>query len=186
MAKRKEKITFEEFYAATGEANSWWYSVEDAMRDLFSRLLIISIAGSVPAARIDAHFSAGAVFFCSTNMRSRLEMIDLVLSLFNIKDDSILSKWEKLKKSIWRSYGRRNIIAHGAVYGNADGASIVMTDVYRPPKTLNYHQVVMCRLAFELLGKRLRQFAIEVDHYLVPLLKKESSRTIPPPERSAS
>ncbi len=64
-----------EMCCAIGRATTAWQHVEDGLCDLFNRIVICSIAGSMKSAP-RAFFLTGNIFYSFTNLRARLVMMD--------------------------------------------------------------------------------------------------------------
>ena len=164
---QNQNVPMEEFYAAVGKAMTSWFSIEEALADLFSRLTTISVAGTA-IARPDGLWVVAGIFHAITNIPARLTMIDDIAGRL-ITDDEILSEWKSVKKAIVNCYKDRNVLAHGAVWGNAAGASAISGSIFaRKRKSLTYLQVLDCDGAFRKLGSRVSALAVAVNRHLVP------------------
>jgi len=105
-----------EMYSAFGRATTAWQHVEDGLCDLFNRIVICSIAGSMRSAP-RAFFLTGNIFYSFTNLRSRLVMMDNLIE-GTITDANLAGEWNAIKNKVLRIYKYRNTMAHSHVWGN--------------------------------------------------------------------
>ncbi|HVY98393.1 MAG TPA: hypothetical protein VHA35_02745 [Dongiaceae bacterium] len=159
---------FFSFYEATGRATAAWQKVEDAICDVFTRAVICSIAGSMLKVPPRSALMLGGIFYSSTNFRGRLDMVTRVLDQINV-EEALLKEWSAIVKKADELYLRRNIIAHGHVWGNKEGASSVQASLLdrKARKSLTYVQVCQCEQSFSGLADRSTHFAIALNKSLV-------------------
>lgn len=155
MADSK-RVDFSDFYEATGRATAW-QKVEDAICDVFTRAVICSIAGSMLKVPRRSVSMLGGIFYSSTNFRGRVDMVTRVLGQINV-DEVLQKEWNSIVKKADELYLRRNIIAHGHVWGNQDGASSVQASLLdrKARKSLTYIQVCQCEQSSVVWRRGLR------------------------------
>lgn len=163
-------ITFEQFHEAVGSGLSKWALVEDAFRNLFSRLVICAVTGGgMLKANPDGHWVLGNVFHSSTNFRARIELIDQIFR-FLIQDAALLAEWNAVKNKATRLYPRRNILAHGMVWGNAsEGALCIGYSIFDEGKRdviMKYQQVCATAPSFQRYAERVDALAIAANNHL--------------------
>lgn len=162
-----DPVPFAEFYEAVGRAQTAWVRVEDALRDLFTRLVVCSIHGTMLTAGPQSAWILGSVFYSSTNLRARLKMVTDVIERL-VTDADLRSEWNALRNKVNVSYKRRNVLAHGAVWGNSAGASPIQGSMFDSDRSsLTYERVCQCTPSFERLAARIEELAIAVDTHLV-------------------
>ena len=156
-------VPIEQFYEAVGKASSAWVSVEDAMLDVFSRLVLISIAGTALSPKPEGHWVIGNIFYASTNLRGRLDMIGQIIDRL-VADEDLKLQWKTVDNKISLLYKRRNVLAHGAVWANESGASIIMGSIFSSQRrSLDYAQTCACALSFRKLADRISAYAVAVN-----------------------
>lgn len=161
--------TFDEFHLAAGKALAEWAAIEDAFRDLFSRLVICSVTrcGALEA-KPDGFWVLGSVFYSSTNFRARLDLLDRIIRRL-VLDKNILGEWNAVKNKATRLYARRNILAHGHVYGNLEGgASCMAYSIFDDSKRqdMNYVQICAATPSFARYKERVNDLAIAANKHL--------------------
>jgi hypothetical protein len=151
-------ITFSQFYEANGTALAAWVAVEDAFCNLFTRLVICSVTGrGVLVSADDGLWVVPSIFHSSTNLRSRIDRIFRHL----IKDEYLITEWEAITEKSRTLYGRRNVIAHGHVWGNSDGAHCVAYPLHADRrKRMSYQQTCGASLSFRKYQERIERLAI--------------------------
>jgi hypothetical protein len=162
-----DKVSFEEFYMATGKAISAWQSLEDALCDIFSRIVICSIAGTMSTNPIASRL-IGGIYYSSTNFRSNLSMITNAIDM-TISDEEVKYEWNAICNKAIKLYKRRNTLAHGQVWGNDEGASTVAASIFNTNARnfLNFEQVCASHRSFTELAERSRELAIKINRLLV-------------------
>jgi len=162
-----DSVPFDEFYRATGKAIAAWQTVEDALCDVFSRTVICTIAGTMLGNPI-AYRLVGNIFYSSTNLRSNLSMITNAIGLA-IADEEIKAEWHSIQVKATDLYKRRNTLAHGHVWGNEEGASLVAASLFNSSarKSLTYEQVCASERSFQQLADRARNLAIKINKAIV-------------------
>jgi len=172
-----KKVPYKTFYAATGEANASWQAVEDRLCDIFSRTVICSISGTMRETfHPNATWMVHEVFYGSTNIRARLNMITSMLERV-VEDENIKTEWTSIKNKTLKLYKRRNIIAHGHVWGNEEGASSVAQSIFSGPtskKYMSYVEVIAITKAFEQHAERCEKLAIAINEFFSDHLKRRS------------
>lgn len=164
-----KEVDFEAFYEATGRANAAWQKLEDGVCDVFIRIVMCGTAGSMLGGNPKSHFLLGSIFYSSTNLRMRLEMISTALEI-TVEDQEIHKEWKTLRNKVNDLYKRRNVLAHGHVWGNSDnGASHISSSIFNfnSRRALNYEQVCASERAFLKQADRAGQFAQKVNKHLV-------------------
>lgn len=165
-----KSVTYEQFYEAVGLANSAWVSVEEGLRDVFTRLVVCAVTGrSLIDMRPDAMWIMGNIFYSSTNLRGRLSMIEQVYDRA-MDDVEIKAEWNAIKNGVLKLYKRRNILAHGTVWGNEHvGPSSIGPSMFSgiPGAGMNYVQVREAAASFFRMAERLTELAILTNRYLV-------------------
>ena len=91
-----------EMYCAIGRAITAWQHVEDGLCDLFNRIVICSIAGSMSSAP-RAFFLTGNIFYSFTNLRARLVMMDNLIE-GTITDANLAGEWNAIKNKVLSIY----------------------------------------------------------------------------------
>lgn len=167
MSKSK-RVSFEAFYEATGKASAAWQMVEDAICDVFTRAVICSIAGSMLNTPPRSALLVGGIFYSSTNLRARLDMVTQILDQLKLSAE-LAKEWNTIENKTNDLYKRRNIIAHGHVWGNEQGASSVMASLlnFKARSSMTYDQVCACEQSFKRLAERTTKFAIALNKALV-------------------
>ena len=160
-------VPFMKFYEATGRANAAWQRIEDAICDVFSSTAICFITNS-PLDRPEAFKMVSSIFYSSTNFRANLEMVSNVIDLA-IKDAKIHAEWNAIKNRSNFLYKRHNTLAHGRVFGNASGASIVRASIHdvNAKQALTYIQVCACEESFNKIADRAAVLAIKIREHLI-------------------
>lgn len=163
-----EYISIESFHAAMGRAIAEWASVEDAMRDLFTRLVVCGVTGRGMVLSSDAIFIPSMIFYSSTNFRSRLELMGRIFDRL-IEDEALRSEWNAIINNANRLYAKRNIIAHGATWGNeAEGLTHIGWSPLegKKMKMLSFQQVNEAAESFSKYAERVGDLAIAANHHL--------------------
>jgi hypothetical protein len=114
MSARKSEPSFDQFYSAIGRATTSWFILEEGLRDVFSRLIICSVSGTMLNVNPVAYRVMGCVFYGSTNLRARLDVITDILRM-TTSDESLLNEWTTVKNQVVKLYKRRNIFAWSGV-----------------------------------------------------------------------
>lgn len=162
-----DRVSFEEFYMATGKAIAAWQSLEDALCDVFRRTVICTIAGTMHVNPV-SHRLIGGVFYSSTNFRANLSMIENAIDM-TINDEGIKTEWNAIHNKAITLYKRRNTLAHGHVWGNHEGASSIAASIFNvnARNQLNYEQVCASQHSFNRLAERSTALAIRINEFLV-------------------
>lgn len=161
-------VPFDDFYQMVGRASTGWMLVEEAVLDVFTRSVLYSVGNGLTNEKPHALFVLGNIFYSSTNLRGRLKMIADVLNRV-VTDPAILSEWNAVTNRLLTLYKRRNVLAHGAVWGNDAGASCIMASLFDTGrKQLSYAQVCACVQSFERMAERLHKLAQSIGSHLAP------------------
>src|SRR5438094_807090 len=127
-------ITFPQFYEAAGSALTSWGIVEDQFCGLFSRLVLCAISGKgIGNPTGEGWFILGAVFYAGTNFRGKIELIDHIFRRL-IFDEPLLAEWNAIKNKATRLYARRNVLAHGTVWGSEDAPIYMRYSIFDATK----------------------------------------------------
>ncbi len=167
MATESDRVSFERFYEAVGRATTSWFALEEALRDIFTRLIVCSLTGTMRNITFDQVWVLGNVFYSSTNLRARLAMITETMDRL-VTDKAIVTEWNAAKNRVLTLYKRRNTLAHGAVWGNETaGASFIGPAMFSSDRRrLTYVQVCACDKSFQKQAERLTNIAIAVNKHL--------------------
>jgi len=159
-----------EMYCAIGRATTAWQKIEDSLCDLFGRIVICSIAGSMLSTPPKSYFLMGSIFYSFTNLRARLKMIDNLIE-DTVTDDDLRSEWNAIQNKILRIYPRRNTLAHSHVWGNETrGLTHISPSLYvKNAKEMNLAQILAAERSFQKTADRTTALAIAVNKHLVPL-----------------
>jgi|GEM_PF-5534671 hypothetical protein len=155
-----------EMYSAFGRATTAWQHVEDGLCDLFNRIVICSIAGSMRSAP-RAFFLTGNIFYSFTNLRSRLVMMDNLIE-GTITDANLAGEWNAIKNKVLRIYKYRNTMAHSHVWGNEiQGLTTLRPSICKKCKKMNLQQILAAEQSFRKTAERITACAIAVNKHLV-------------------
>lgn len=170
MAKSVEEIS-SEFYCAVGRATTAWQLVEDGMRDVFSRIVFCTIVGTANhnyAAHPKALWIVSGIFYSSTNIRARLDMIGEMIDQ-TVADTTLSDGWGALRNKILRIYKRRNTLAHSHAWGNdVQGITSLRPDLFvRNARSMNLSQILAAELSFRKTSDQLIDFANALNRHLV-------------------
>jgi len=169
-------ITFAQFHEAIGSAVTTWAAVEDAFCDLFTRLVICSVTGSgILASKPVGLWVVPSIFHSSNNLRSKTELIDRIFRRL-ITDEALIAEWESIHDKSRRLYSRRNVMAHGHVWGNHEGASCVAYALHADSRRMNlsYQQVCAATPSFRKYRDRIEALAIEANKLLATRIQSGS------------
>lgn len=166
--ERKVQVTMAEFYEAVGRAHTAWGMLEEKLLDVFSRTVVCSIAGSMLRSP-DAIWTMGTIFYGSTNLRGRLAVMTAIIER-SVKDEALQAEWQSASNRVLKLYKRRNIMAHGMVYGGSDGlaSSVAYPVLSEADGHLDYRAVQEAEKSFLDLAGRLEALAIAINRYFVP------------------
>lgn len=168
------------FYEAIGRGITAWALVENALCDLFSRAVICSIKGSIKGATFEMHWVVGNVFNSITNLPARLKMIDDTLNRV-VSDPDILTEWSAVRNKVGTNYPRRNALAHGAVWGNDGGASVLGYPLFSSKEQIaTYKQVCEWQSSFKKLEDRVTDLAIKVNKHVAERWAAAGGQPPPP------
>jgi hypothetical protein len=163
-----KSVPFDDFYCAVGKASTAWMALEDAILDVFARSVLYSVGDGLSNRKPHAMFVLGNIFYASTNFRGRLKMIADVLNRI-VTEETITSEWNAVSNRLLKLYKRRNVLAHGGVWGNGAGASCIMGSLFDTGrKQLTYVQVCACERSFRDMSKRLQLLAVSIGSHLAP------------------
>jgi hypothetical protein len=162
-----ESPTSEEFYCAVGRATTAWALVEDALFDLFSRLVTWHLTKSArPAGQ--SHFILGLVFYSSTNLRGRLDLLEKIIEK-SVTEPDLLKEWKSIRNRVNTIYSRRSTLEHSHAWGSSGSLSILIPSIFAgSSKEMNYQQIVAAYDSFRRSAQRIENFAIAVNRHLVP------------------
>lgn len=166
-----KSITFAQFHEAAGSAVSAWGGVEDALCDLFTRLVVCSVTGRGIVnylGNADGMWVVGGIFYGTTNLKARVEMIDRIIQRL-VHDGDLKAEWIKIKDHSRTLYGRRNILAHGQVWGNdTKGASVVAYSIFDESRRvhMSYQQACAATPSFAQYRERITNLAIAINAHL--------------------
>jgi hypothetical protein len=167
--KGENSASLTQFYQAVGSAMTQWGIVENALRDLFTRLVACSITGrGMGPVHFDGYWVLGNVFFASTNLRARLQLLDLIFEKI-VPDEELTKEWSATKNKALRLYKRRNILAHGMVWGHSEvGATHIAYSIFDDGSRghLDYQQACAQTASFARLAERITRLAINTNAYL--------------------
>jgi hypothetical protein len=164
----EQPITFEQFHEAAGRAMAAWAKAEEALRDLFTRLVTCGVTGGgVLESHPDGSWILGSIFYASTNLRARIDLLDRIFRRL-IAETELLTEWNSLKNKTPLLYARRNVLAHGHVWGNNSGASFMGYSIFDDSKrkTMTHAQVCAASESFERYADRISALAIAANHHL--------------------
>lgn len=163
-----------EFYEALGLALSRWGMVEDALCDLFIRLVVCGLTGrgfgmgkekELPTG--DGVFLLGNVFYATTNWRGRLEMLSNLMDKL-VTDQALLSEWNAIKNKSARLYPRRNVLAHGMAWSgpNSDPETMNYSIFSTQRQTMSFQQICAASASFQRYAERITKLAIGANAHL--------------------
>lgn len=176
LSVMKDPVPFDDFYMALGRATAHWVGVEDALQGVFSRSVSCAVCG-LDHTNVDATFVLGNIFYATTNFRARMSMIEMVL-LRMVQSDEIMKEWKAIRNRLGDLYNKRSILAHGTIWGNADGASALGSSMFQGnPTYMEYRQVVDLTNAFKLAQERVSNFAGMISAHLVHPHGPRAART---------
>ena len=159
--------TFAEFHEAMGSALTTWAAVEDAFCDLFTRLVICSVTGAgMGNWHNEGNWVVPSIFHSSTNLRSKIDLIDRIFRRL-IQDDAMLVEWKNIKDKSGTLYGRRNVMAHGHVWGNVSAVCVAYSFHADSRRTkLSFQQVCAATSSFRQYEERITAMAIAANAVL--------------------
>jgi hypothetical protein len=165
------RVSFEQFYAAVGRAQSSWGMVEEKVFDVFARVTICSINGSMKA-RPEALWTVGTIYHSASNFVGKLAMIDALIKRL-VSEDALRREWKRLKKATSDLSEKRNILAHGMVFGNQDtGADCLAYPVLKQsPASLTFEETAALEGEFRRLASDLENLAVLLNQHLVARAK---------------
>ena len=171
----QQSITYAQFYEAVGSALATWGRVEDKFCDLFTRLTICSLTGKglgmgkekvMPAG--EGFFIVGQIFYGGTNFRGRTELIGHIFRRI-VFDPALLAEWNAVKNKATRLYARRNVLAHGQVWGREEvDPSYLRYSIWEQMKRgeMDYARICAATPSFARYADRIEQLAIDANAYL--------------------
>ena len=161
-------ITYPQFHEAMGSALTAWTAVEDAFCDLFTRLIVCAVTGKGidPMRNYDGYKIVAGVFHSTSNLKAKIEMIDRIFQKL-VTDADLLTEWDRIKDKQRTLYGRRNVMAHGHVWGNAHADFVAYPFHAESRRTrLTYMQVCGQTPAFKQYEARITALAIAANALL--------------------
>lgn len=171
----KEPITYAQFYEAVGAAVTTWGRVEDKFCDLFVRLTVCALTGGGFAMGEEKRtpegegiFLLGNTFYAGTNFRGRLELINHMFRRL-IRDETLLAEWNAIKNKAGRLYPRRNVLAHGQVWGNESGGPHSMRySIFEGIKRdeMDFRRICAATPSFDRYADRIEKLAIDANAFL--------------------
>lgn len=166
-----DEVSWEQFYEAIGRGISAWSGVENALRDVFSRILVCCIGGGMKAGTYENMWLVGNIFNSITNVPARLQMIDDMVRR-EVADATLLAEWNAVQNKVRMLYKKRNILAHcglwGSGTGSGEGASFLRAPFFSgKDETFRFEQVSSWAASFKSLEERTTEFAIAVNRWLV-------------------
>lgn len=171
----KEPITYAQFYEAVGNAVTTWGRVEDKLCDLFTRLTVCALTGGgmgigsnneMPTG--DGFFILGQIFYAGTNFRAKIELLDHIFRRL-VFDPALLAEWNAIKNKATRLYPRRNVLAHGQVWGREEVEPAFMRySIFDQMKRgeMDYARICAATPSFGRYADRIEQLAIDANSYL--------------------
>lgn len=167
----KPDVTWEEFYEAVGRGMSAWAGVEDALCDVFCRIMTCCIGGDMKAGTHENLRLVGNMFNSITNIPARLAMLDDMVAA-EITDATLTAEWRSLRNKVADNYKRRNVLAHQGVWGSGtgsgEGASFLRGPFWSAKRTMyDFKQVSSWSSSFKALEERTTEFAIAANKWLV-------------------
>ncbi|MBI1198536.1 MAG: hypothetical protein GC203_11795 [Phenylobacterium sp.] len=164
-------VTWEEFYEAIGRGMTAWSGVENALCDVFSRILICCIGGGMKAGTHQNLWLVGNIFNSITNLPARLGMIDDMVQR-EVSDPALLGEWKTLKNKVGTLYKKRNVLAHCGVWGSGtdsgEGASFLRAPFFSSKdEVYGFQQVTSWPSSFKALEDRTTEFAVAVNKWIV-------------------
>ncbi|WP_340316650.1 hypothetical protein [Rhizorhabdus argentea] len=106
----------------------------------------------------------GDVFYSISNLGARLAMIDKIAPRI-VTEDELLREWSAIKNKVNELYKRRNILAHGMVWGN-DAPSSLGYSMFGKKEHMEYLQVQQCAVSFKNYADRIERLAIAMNKHL--------------------
>lgn len=160
-------LSHADYFEAVGRGITAWQEVESQLTGLFSRLLVCAFHGTMMQATFDHHWIAGNILNSITNVNTRLDLVDSTFERL-VKDEELRKAWNALRNKIKEKYKRRNALAHGTVWGNENGMSVLGSPMFSIRRQ-NYKaaEVKDWERSFKALANRIEQFAIAVNRHLV-------------------
>ncbi|WPG35169.1 hypothetical protein [Variovorax sp. EBFNA2] len=147
-----DKLEYEEFYVAYGECFSIWSEVELRLFAIFACLI-----------RSPDYEAMSSSFYSTTGFRSKLDMVDAVVTNSKRVGEEEKKTWATLRQSATRSSKRRNHLAHGTVYFGREASErrkIFVGDPRQPYKRtrLHTHDLRELQESFSALSLELGMF----------------------------
>ncbi|MER8672967.1 hypothetical protein [Mesorhizobium sp. M0037] len=157
-----------EFYEAIGLAVTQWSRVEDAFCDVFCRLVLCAISGKGTGNPTgEGYFILGNVFYSSTNFRGRMEIMDHMVGRLVLKEPALLAEWNRIKNKASVLYARRNVLAHGTVWGSQEPETIRYSIFdSKARQEMDYTRICAATPSFSRFAERITAFAIAVNAHL--------------------
>lgn len=126
----------------------------------------------------DGMFVLGGVFNSSTNFKARLQMIDRIVARM-IPDVALLSEWNAISNRALVLYKRRNLMAHGMVWGGSNGHAYFIkysfwNDSNR--KKMTFQQACAQQPSFRQFAERVTNLAIALNKWLAEHPRPPSTR----------
>ena len=170
-----EPITYAQFYEAVGAAVATWGRVEDKFCDLFTRLTVCALTGAGMGMGKEKQFPDGEgifmlgnIFYAGTNFRGRIELINLMFRRL-IRDETLVAEWNAIKNKAGRLYARRNVLAHGQVWGRGTvDPAFMRYSIFEGIKReeMDFKRICAATPSFERYADRIEQLAIAANAFL--------------------
>lgn len=171
----KEPITYAQFYEAVGAAVTTWGRVEDKFCDLFTRLTVCALTGGGMAVgpknempNGEGFFILGQIFYAGTNFRAKIELLDHMLRRL-VFDPPLVAEWNAIKNKATRLYARRNVLAHGQVWGREEVEPAFMRySIFEALKRgeMDYARICAATPSFARYADRIEQLSIAANRHL--------------------
>jgi hypothetical protein len=172
------------FYDAMGRATSAWAQLEDALRDLFTHLIIFSVSGTPAFPHHNMGiWVLGDVFYSSTNFRARLSLLERIVHTV-LFEEELISEWNAIQNRSLEKYKRRNLLAHGLVYGNGDEKGFIRFSILDSSnrRVMNYKQTCAASQSFRRLAGRISLFRLRI---MQTVAARTATRVLAPAPRSS-
>ena len=171
----EESVSWETFYEAVGRGVTAWGLVENALTDLFSRLVICAIRGSILGVGFDQIWIVSNVLNSISNFGARLQIVEDTFTRL-ITDEALRAEWKTVKNKLNDKYKWRVMLAHGAVAGNEAGASFIAAPMFSSKDAYyTYDQVADWPASFKSLEHRVTELAITANKHLADKWKAVQS-----------
>ena len=166
MKSRPPTHTPAHFYEAIGLAIAQWSRVEDALCDLFCRLVVCSLTGAgFGKPEGEGVFILGNTFYSITNLNGRLALINYIMGRL-VRDDGLLTEWNAIQNKAANLYKRRNVLAHGTPWaGEKSDPEFVRYSIFAMNNRIfmNYERICAATPSFARFAERITKLAIDVN-----------------------